>query len=84
MKPPPAEMRRSAFFFPQLGHCLFGFATMLSKRSKSCPQAAQVYSYEIGKRLGGSFYAFADAAHRKDGDPLIYESLIEEDVRTAD
>ena len=43
---------------------------------------SQVYSYEIGKRLGGSFYAFADAAHKKDGDPLIYESVIEEDVRT--
>ncbi len=44
---------------------------------------SQIYSYEIGRRLGGSFYAFADAAHKKDGDPLIYESAIQEDVRAA-
>jgi glutamine---fructose-6-phosphate transaminase (isomerizing) len=44
---------------------------------------SQVYSYEIGKRAGGSFYAFADAVHKRDGDPLIYESAIEEDVHAA-
>ncbi len=44
---------------------------------------AQVYSYEIGKRLGGSFYAFAESVHKQDGDPLIYESHIQEDAPAA-
>lgn len=44
---------------------------------------SQVYSYEIGKRVGGSFYAFADATHKRDGDPLIYESAVEDDVRAG-
>jgi len=39
---------------------------------------AQVLSYEIARRLGGSFYAFADETHRRDGDPLIYESAMVE------
>jgi glucosamine--fructose-6-phosphate aminotransferase (isomerizing) len=39
---------------------------------------AQVFSYEIAKRVGGSFYAFADETHRRDGDPLIYESAMVE------
>ncbi len=44
---------------------------------------SQVYSYEIGKRLGGSFYAFADPTHHQDGDPLIYESAIDDGVSAA-
>lgn len=39
---------------------------------------AEVLSYEIAKRIGGSFYAFADETHRRDGDPLIYESAMVE------
>jgi glutamine---fructose-6-phosphate transaminase (isomerizing) len=58
-----------------------GLEEWLSPLLHSLP--AQVYSYEIGKRLGGSFYAFADPTHKKDGDPLIYESRIEDDAATA-
>jgi glucosamine 6-phosphate synthetase-like amidotransferase/phosphosugar isomerase protein len=58
-----------------------GLDELLAPLLHSLP--AQVYSYEIGKRLGGSFYAFADAVHKQDGDPLIYESRIEEDARAA-
>ena len=58
-----------------------GLEEWLSPLLTSIP--AQIYSYELGKRIGGSFYAFADATHKKDGDPLIYESQIEADVRVA-
>jgi glucosamine 6-phosphate synthetase-like amidotransferase/phosphosugar isomerase protein len=58
-----------------------GLEEWLSPLLYSLP--GQVYTYELGKRLGGSFYAFADATHKKDGDPLIYESAIDERVRAA-
>jgi len=58
-----------------------GLEEWLSPLMSSLP--AQIYAYEIGKRIGGSFYAFAESTHRQDGDPLIYESHIEEDVRAA-
>jgi glutamine---fructose-6-phosphate transaminase (isomerizing) len=59
-----------------------GLDEWLSPLMYSLP--GQVYAYEIGKRLGGSFYAFADAPHKRDGDPLIYESAIDERVRAVD
>jgi glucosamine--fructose-6-phosphate aminotransferase (isomerizing) len=35
-----------------------------------------VFTYELVKEVGGSFYATADPTHAADGDPLIYESEI--------
>lgn len=40
---------------------------------------AQVYAYEIAKLVGGSFYAFADEMHLRDGDNLIYASAMVDD-----
>lgn len=34
----------------------------------------QLLTYELGKALGGSFYAADDPIHRRDGDDLIYRS----------
>jgi glucosamine--fructose-6-phosphate aminotransferase (isomerizing) len=34
----------------------------------------QILTYELGRMIGGSFYATADRVHRENGDALIYES----------
>jgi len=41
---------------------------------------AQMYSYELAKLMGGSFYAFASEVHRNEGDRLIYQSAVVDDV----
>jgi len=34
----------------------------------------QLLTYELGRSVGGSFYATDDPIHRRDGDDLIYQS----------
>ena len=34
----------------------------------------QLLTYELGRAIGGSFYATDDPIHRRDGDDLIYRS----------